>query len=278
MLKFKRKAAVFTICRNEALFLPLWLAYYRQHFSDEDIYILDHKSTDGSTDFVPNRIVIDNELTQDNAWLIKVTCDFQQELLKTYASVLFANADEFVVPTTSPLRDYISNNSQEIVRCHGYEVLHMLDEAPLDKGKKVLHQRGFWYENSVYNKPLLGKVPIDWTGGWHNARNHQGPPDAELKLVHLHRMDYPTCLARHKKTSSEPIYRPDLDEKKWGWHHFIHKDEEFAKWFYCIPAAKTLDAERSLSMYTEAKQKSFDEIYSEAKGLVQPIPSELQVI
>jgi hypothetical protein len=41
--------AVFTICRSEGVYLPIWLKYYRQFFSDNDIYILDNDSNDGST-------------------------------------------------------------------------------------------------------------------------------------------------------------------------------------------------------------------------------------
>ena len=121
MLKENRNAAVFTICRNESFFLPLWLSYYRQHFSDKDIFVLDHESTDGSTESVPNRIVVNNTLTQDNNWLIKVTCDFQKQLLESYKNVLFVNADEFVVARQT-LKKYIKDCNKEFSRCTGFEV------------------------------------------------------------------------------------------------------------------------------------------------------------
>ena len=34
---------------NEAVFLPIWLRYYSRFFAPDDIYVLDHESTDGST-------------------------------------------------------------------------------------------------------------------------------------------------------------------------------------------------------------------------------------
>ena len=38
----RRAAAVFTIVREEAVFLPIWLRYYAAHFAPEDIYVLHH--------------------------------------------------------------------------------------------------------------------------------------------------------------------------------------------------------------------------------------------
>jgi len=278
MLKTKRAAAVFTICRNESLFIPIWLRYYRQHYQDRDIYVLDHESTDGSTDNMPNRVVVKNTLTQDNDWLIKVTCDFQKQLLGLYKNVLFVNVDEFVVPKQQTLKEYVQNLSEEYIRCTGFEVLHMRDEAAYDPLMNVLDQRRFWYKNTVYNKPLLSQSPIEWTGGWHNSKNFNVAPDPFLHLIHLHRMDYMMCLARHKKTSSESIYRPDLDDKKWGWHHVVHENDDFSKWFYCLDAAKILDAERSLKIFQEVKKMPFDDVYSRATKLVEEIPVEFRVV
>ena len=47
----KKKCAVFTIVKNENYFLPIWLKHYKRYFDNSDIYVLDHQSNDGSTDF-----------------------------------------------------------------------------------------------------------------------------------------------------------------------------------------------------------------------------------
>lgn len=239
--------------------------------------MLDHESTDGSTDNVPNKIVVNNTLTQDNDWLIKVTCDFQKQLLESYKNVLFVNVDEFVVAKPT-LKKYIKSCNKEFVRCTGFEVLHMKNEASYDPMIKVLDQRCFWYKNTVYNKPLLSQSPIEWTGGWHNAKNFNVNPDPELYLIHLHRMDYTMCLERHKKTSSEPIFRPDLDDKKWGWHHVVHENNDFSKWFYCVDAAKVLDAEKSLKIFQESKQMPLNDLYDLAVKQTEQIPAEFRII
>ena len=45
----KRRKAAFTIVKNEPVMLPIWLSYYSKHFDLQDLYVLDHQSTDGST-------------------------------------------------------------------------------------------------------------------------------------------------------------------------------------------------------------------------------------
>jgi len=60
---------VLTIVHNEAVFFPIWLRYYSRFFAPDDIYVLDHETTDGSTDgdgFV--RIPVEHECV-DMRWL-----------------------------------------------------------------------------------------------------------------------------------------------------------------------------------------------------------------
>ena len=67
----KKECAVFTIVKNENYFLPIWLKHFKKFFKSEDIYVLDHQSTDGSTeDLDVNVIPIFNDLTFDHQWLI----------------------------------------------------------------------------------------------------------------------------------------------------------------------------------------------------------------
>src|SRR5574343_1532600 len=105
----KRKSAVFTICKNEEVFLPMWLKYYRQHFNDEDIYILDHQSDDGSTDNLPsmiNHIIVKQDLAFDHNWVTNTVKSKQQELLGQYDVVLFTEIDE-IIWAEEGLRNYI---------------------------------------------------------------------------------------------------------------------------------------------------------------------------
>jgi hypothetical protein len=44
----RRCRAVVTMAHNEAVFLPIWWKYYARFFAPEDIYIIDHDTTDAS--------------------------------------------------------------------------------------------------------------------------------------------------------------------------------------------------------------------------------------
>ena len=51
----RRAAAVFTIVREEAVFLPIWLRYYAAHFAPKDIYVLHHVVPGGPEDRCAHR-------------------------------------------------------------------------------------------------------------------------------------------------------------------------------------------------------------------------------
>ena len=275
MLKLKRKCAVFTIVRNESIFLPIWINYYRSQFELQDIYILDHETFDGSINNVPEWInirIVKNEITQDAHWMINTTQQFQKELFEKYEYVLFTNVDEIICPDPAKYQNItdfiIKNGHTDIFRCNAFEVLHFNDEEPPISGHKpILQQRKYWYSNNeMYGKPLLSRVPFEWIPGWHRVKNVRIDVIEDLRLIHLHRMDYNITKKKHDNVQKEKIYMPDL-EKKWGWHLFLIQDDEFEKWFYSIEAATILHAPDSYDVFCKSKLRNIDQIKQEAKGL-----------
>ena len=99
-----RPRAAFTIVNNESMMLPLWLDYYSRYFDGDDLYVLDHDSTDRSTAELDGRchVVPVHRQAFDHHWLKSTVELFQAFLLRSYDAVLFAEADEFVV--ADPLR------------------------------------------------------------------------------------------------------------------------------------------------------------------------------
>ena len=98
----KKLCCIFTFVRNENVFLPIWLKYYSRFFNGEDIYILDHSSDDGSIEeclknYSFNVITIPFESYND-ILRINIARDKQAELLDSYEYVLYADADEIVIP------------------------------------------------------------------------------------------------------------------------------------------------------------------------------------
>jgi Glycosyl transferase family 2 len=228
-----KPGAVFTIARNEPKFLPLWLAYYGHHFAPSDIYVLDHDSTDGSTASLGDsciRVAVHRDKIFDHMWLKGTVEDFQSFLLRSYSAVLFAEIDEFVVPDPSRYEGL----GAPAARCTGYSVVHYPDEGepPLRFEQAVLRQRKYWHRSPSYSKRLLSKVPLFWNVGFHAEFNAPAaPPDPDLYLIHLHRVDYDYCLARHRAAASGDWSEEDV-QFNLGWHRRVVEPEEFRDWFF----------------------------------------------
>jgi len=183
LLKFKpsrksRKSpyAVLTICRNEGGYLPIWLKYYRQFFSDDDIYILDNDSNDGSTSNLPVNVRrVHSKEYFDHHWLVEIVRNQTQFLLdRGYKYVLFCEIDEIVMP--DPLKyplgliDYIKKTKQFAVRVEAYDIRHNVTiEAKLDVSQSILQQRRFWMRHTHYDKPLLTSMALHWVPGFHSC-------------------------------------------------------------------------------------------------------------
>ena len=227
-------SAALTIVQNESLFLPIWLGYYSRFFDPEDIYVLDHDSDDGSTaagGFV--RIPVSHP-TFDNTWMVSTVERHQRELLERYEVVLVVDVDEIVAPDPAwgTLEDYLARFDEDWVNCLGYEVLHMRErEPPFSPGVPVLEQRGWWYPNDLYDKPSIARIPLEWRPGFHGRRDYHFNLDPDLRLIHLHRMDYDTCQARHERWTARPWNAKDL-EAGWGTHNRVTQNGEFERWFY----------------------------------------------
>lgn len=229
-----KRRAVLTMVHNEPVFLPIWLGYYSRFFAADDIYVLDNDATDGSTEregFV--RIPVSHG-SVDHIWMVRTIEHHQHELLDRYDAVLVTDVDEIVAPRPGygTLADYIDRLDEEFVNCLGYELIHLVDrEPPFDPSRPVLDQRGHWFPNRVYNKPALAMSPTRWMLGFHAREDRRTELDPDLCMIHLHRMDYEICLARHRYRRRRRWNERDLAEN-WARHNLIVDEAEFARWFY----------------------------------------------
>jgi Glycosyl transferase family 2 len=230
-----KRRAVITIVHNEPLFLPIWLAYYSRYFAPEHIYVLDNDTTDGSTDgdgFV--RIPVHHD-SVDHTWMVQTVEGLQHQLIEEgYDVVLITDVDEIVTPTPEwgTLGEYIDEFSEWFVNCIGYEILHLADREPaFYSGRPILEQRGYWYAHGAYNKPALASGPMSWLPGFHHRSDGQLNYDPYLRLIHLHRLDFEICRARHELRGERSWGERDLDEN-WAAYNRIAEGEEFERWFY----------------------------------------------
>ena len=226
--------AALTIVRDESVFLPIWLRYYSQFFSAQDMYVLDHQSTDGSTEGDGFTRIPVSHPEYGAAWQRDVIQGYQHELVGRYDVVLYTDVDEIVAPDPrlGDLGTYIDCFGDDFVTCHGYEILHQKDHEPsFDPARTVLGQRSTWYANSSYSKSYLARVPMLWHGGCHQRVDGRTNNDPNLYLIHLHRMDYDICLARHQNRTRFPLAQADQD-RGWGYQNRITDPTKFSSWFF----------------------------------------------
>ncbi len=237
----RRPCAVFTMVKNEARRLPVWLNYYKKHFGSENLFILDHGSTDGSTTGISERalvIPVHRPITRDHTWIKTVVENFQRFLLNSYEAVIYTDADEIIVPDPSRyagLSDYVRAMTQPVARCTGFNIVHYPEEAPLDFAAPILAQRRFMHAAPQYNKTLISRVPLHWELGFHTSFEFdKTDPDPDLALFHLHRADYEFARAWHEESAKGKWLTTDK-ERQLGRQFFIYEPEEFRKWFYEDP-------------------------------------------
>lgn len=206
-MSIKKRCAVFTTVKNENVFLPIWLRHYQQYFENEDIYVLDHQSTDNSaSNLSVNVKEVTNECVNDHQWLIKLAEEFQEELLQTYQCVIFAESDEILYSLKKPLNETIDDfirSDDNYVTFNGFSVIQNPEtEEPLKPGDKIFSKRNYWFQDNAENKTLMSKVPLQWNWGFHSIKNGSNNFHNDCYIAHLHRFDLNTMIERHQIRTS----------------------------------------------------------------------------
>ena len=169
------------------------------------------------------------------SWEVKAVEKLQHELLEVeYDVVLVSDVDEIVTPTPEwgTLGEHMDEFAEWFVTCIGYELLHMIDrEEPYDPSRPILDQRGYWFANGAYNKPALATEPMSWVPGFDHRTDERLNYDPDRRLIHLHRMDYEICRARHLSRMDGASTELDREEG------FIARNwpaeaGDFKRWFY----------------------------------------------
>ena len=223
------RVAAVTFVFNEAINLPIWRRYYGAEVGDRNLFIVDHGSTDGSTDALGDASKIRlprDELDEHKRCVFMAS--LQHSLLEYYDYVIYTDCDEIIVPDPSiygGIQDYLSQTRFEYVAPIGLDLHHIIDrELPLDLEVSIMNQRSFaWFASSLC-KPVVSRVPLTWATGFH-ACDRPIVIDGRLFLFHLKNMDYSIGFRRHKITK----------EMKWSEgslaaNHGIHARLEFPQY------------------------------------------------
>jgi hypothetical protein len=228
------KIAAITMVFNERVFLPIWLNHYGQTLGYEHLFVIDDGSTDGSTDDPRILHRIRKQKTpldeDDRARLIS---RFHAELLEFYDVVIYTDADEIIVVDPAAglsLGDYLRAGDAPYVSPAGLNVLHRVDaEPPLDFAQPLFAQRHYAQFNPFYCKPLIARIPMEWSPGFHASQ--YGPHyDANLLLFHLRAMDF--ALARERiKTLNTVVFSENAIRQRHGSHFRLQQDDYLRELF-----------------------------------------------
>lgn len=239
--------AIFTLVQDEPEFLPVWKAHYAPA---GDVYILDHESSPP----VEGGIALHHKWSWDFTWWHDMAQRFQEALFEAgYQTVVFATPDEFLVPIHVPLVDYFRRYSHgAVVRPMAYDIVDMSRASPgydlLDTPVGVVYHddkdgfldwtssrpwedRRWWVRCSSYDKPLILREPYRWSWGLHSTKDDDPRPESDLRLLHLHRVDYESGKIRHARKRLR-LNHKDITEFGSGAHNLLTEEPAYNQWFY----------------------------------------------
>jgi hypothetical protein len=198
--------AIVTMTYNENRKLPYWLAHYAGEVGLQHCTIIDHGSSDGSTDRIggANRLRLPRS-PQDNDRRTAMVTDIVAALLEHYAHVAYVDVDEMLVADPdrhASLLDYADTVTADAVTAIGVEIVHGAGEAALDGWRGVGEQRRTGlFSSSMCKTSMVGRR-VTWAPGFHA---HDGPPQLDdLYLFHLRHADLDQALERLETTRAMP--------------------------------------------------------------------------
>ena len=138
--------AAVTMVYNDPTYLKIWVEYYSRQLGAKNLYVVDHGSTDGSTDHLRDVNVIRLPRSpQDDPKRAAFLSSFCSALLAYHACVLHGDVDEILVadPRVAPnLPAYCASVTAPVLTAIGLNVLHRLGhETPFTPERRVLAQR-----------------------------------------------------------------------------------------------------------------------------------------
>lgn len=202
---------------NERANLPVWLRHYGRELGPENLVVLDHGSTDGSTNAIgPAGVVRLPRTAFDDGDRAHLVSSFAVGLLRFFDAVIYTDCDEILVADPDEyagLADFAARMPGPAATAIGLNVKQDLQtEDALDPARPVLAQRSLVQFVSPMCKTLLVKDTPSWGGGFHSSNFK--PAFGGLYLFHLRDVDLAQSLQRLAITRQVEFARPEH-----GIHH-----------------------------------------------------------
>lgn len=229
--------AVVTFVYNESVNLPIWVRYYGRFFGDRNLFVIDHSSSDGSTENLGlvNKLWLDRKELDEHKRCVFIS-SFVKGLLEYFDTVIYTDCDEILVPDLriyGDLKEYLERNDFEYTAPVGLNLHHIVGlEPPLNLSFPVLSQRRFARFSAAMCKPLITRVPLIWATGFH-ASDRPIRIDPNLFLLHLKSMDYDIGLQRQKLTREMSWAASSISAGHGA--HARYDDDRYVREFFLDP-------------------------------------------
>jgi hypothetical protein len=210
------KVFAMTFAYNEAFFLPRWVTYYGSQLGRENLFIIDHGSTDLSMQGLGNvNILRVPRESYDEVQRVLAASALHAGLLHYYDAGFISDCDEFLVADPrnyTNLRDFASKAPGTALACVGLELFHdRLHEPEFNPALSILAQRNLVLFDSWMCKRSYASKPTRFGGGFHTSDQPVNFAE-DLYLIHVKNFDYRLRVARQRVTSAWS-YKGD-----WGEH------------------------------------------------------------
>lgn len=202
------RVAAVTMVRNEGRMLRKWLDHYGGQLGMDSVVVVDDSSDDGSTEGLDCRVERIRPIKGEfEPARMRIVSKVAAKLLRRHDAVVFADADEFIVPDPAKyagLREFAAarRGSQAVgVMCLNV-VHHVPTEPPLDYGRPFLDQRHLVKFVPLFCKPALKFVRNEWTTASHGIRGASYAVDPELFMFHMKfaDRDHLARVAAHRRS------------------------------------------------------------------------------
>ena len=206
------RVAALTMIYNEPLWAPVWVRHYARQVGAEHCFVLDHGSTDGSTDGLDVSVERLPRSALDEDARAALVSDRVRELLRRYDAVVHTDADELLLADPARYKDLraYAVDAPPVVTAAGLDLQHLPgDEVPLDAARPIGAQRRWVRFSGAMCKPAMVRTPVRWQPGFHacDADRAFGP----LYLVHLRYADLDAGLKRLARTRSQTFASADTN-------------------------------------------------------------------
>jgi len=248
---------------NEPEFFPIWRRYYASQFGEQNLFVIDHGSDDGSLDDAGQSSIIRLPRSpKSNPQRSAAISNQVAMLLNFYDHVIQVDADEFLVVDPrkhESLGDYCSKKlPNEVITSIGFNVGQLTNSEPdLDEAQPVLSQRKWAQFVSPMCKPNIVSAPVTFGEGFHGC--DRPPFYSDVYCLHLRYFDKQMGLQRLARTRAMDWANP-----KAGTHQRV-EDEQWVKMIGLFNNVK-----KGPELFTDAA----DELLEEYKNTVLESSSE----